>query len=112
MGGGAKELSGPDLGKGVAFASLEPGKPVLGHAGGEGVVVVRLGETVCAIAATCTHYGGPLAEGLVEGTTIRCPWHHARFDLTTGEAVGAPALADVACFETVREGDLVQVRRP
>lgn len=56
MGGGQKEVSGPDLTKGVAFASLEPGKPVLGHAAGEAVVVVRLGDDVCAIGASCTHY--------------------------------------------------------
>lgn len=109
MGGGAKELTGPDLAAGVAFAELTEGKPLLGHAGGESVVVVRVGEDVHAVGASCTHYGGPLAEGLVVGTTIRCPWHHACFDLKTGEAVGAPALVDNACYAVVRAGDLVQV---
>ncbi len=110
MGGGAKELSGPDLAVGVAFDTLAPGKPLLGHAGGEAIVVVRLGDEAHAIGASCTHYGGPLAEGLVVGDTIRCPWHHACFSLRTGAAIGAPALADNACYETIRSGGLVQVR--
>src|SRR4051812_10547725 len=110
MGGGAKELAGPDLATGIAFTDLTAGTPLLGHADGEAIVVVRIGGDVHAIGASCTHYGGPLAEGLVEGHTIRCPWHHACFDLRTGEAVGAPALADNACYEVTRAGALVQVR--
>jgi NADPH-dependent 2,4-dienoyl-CoA reductase/sulfur reductase-like enzyme/nitrite reductase/ring-hydroxylating ferredoxin subunit len=110
MGGGGTELSGPDLEKGIPLASIEPGKPLLGHAHGEGIIVVKVGADVRAIGASCTHYGGPLAEGLVVGDTVRCPWHHACFDLSTGEAIGAPALGSVACFDVVRTGDLVQVR--
>src|SRR4051812_9729116 len=110
MGGGTQELTGPDFGKGIAFSELAANVPKLGHAGGESVVVVRVGDEVHAVGASCTHYGGPLAEGRVVGGTIRCPWHHACFDLRTGEAVAAPALADVACWQVVREGDLVQVR--
>jgi NADPH-dependent 2,4-dienoyl-CoA reductase/sulfur reductase-like enzyme/nitrite reductase/ring-hydroxylating ferredoxin subunit len=110
MGGGATELTGPDLAAGVAFEELTDGKPLLGHAGGEAVIVVRVGDDVHAIGASCTHYGGPLAEGLVVGHTVRCPWHHACFDLKTGEAIGAPALADNACYEVARAGALVQVR--
>jgi NADPH-dependent 2,4-dienoyl-CoA reductase/sulfur reductase-like enzyme/nitrite reductase/ring-hydroxylating ferredoxin subunit len=110
MGGGATELTGPDLAAGVAFDELTEGTPLLGHAGGEAVVVVRVGDDVHAIGASCTHYGGPLAQGLVVGDTIRCPWHHACFDLKTGEAIGAPALPDNACYETARAGALVQVR--
>src|SRR5687768_15049168 len=110
MGGGTSELQGPDLAKGVPFADLAPEKPLLGHANGENIVVVRVGEAVHAVGASCTHYSGPLAEGLVDAGTIRCPWHHACFDLTTGDPVGAPALAPIACYEVVRAGDLVQVR--
>ena len=110
MGGGASELTGPDFEKGVELSSLAEGKPVLGHALGEGVVMVRAGDTVRAIGASCTHYNGPLADGLVVGDTVRCPWHHACFSLATGEVVGAPALSPVACYEVVRTGELVQVR--
>lgn len=102
-------LQGPDLEQGVSFASLEENIPLLGHAQGEAVVVVRTAADVHAIGATCTHYSGPLAEGLVVGDTLRCPWHHACFDLRSGRAVGAPALGDVPCWKVDREGDLIKV---
>src|SRR5262245_63589611 len=91
--------SGPDLAAGVPVASVQDGVPLLGHAGGEAVVLVKRGAEMFAVGASCTHYGGPLAEGLVVDGTIRCPWHHACFDLRTGEATGAPALSDLACIE-------------
>ena len=77
MGSEHTELAGPDLEAGVAVTELPEAQPFLGHAGGEPVILVRRGHEVLAIGATCTHYGGPLAEGLVAGDTIRCPWHHA-----------------------------------
>ena len=105
MGAGSTELHGPDLRQGVALDALPEGAPFLGHADGEPVLLVRNGGVVHAIGATCTHWGGPLAEGLVVGDTIRCPWHHACFSLRTGEALGAPALNPVACWAVeVRDG--------
>src|ERR1700686_769768 len=102
------QLPGPDLKAGVDFDSLVENSPLLGHVDGEAVILVRRGQRVFAIGATCTHYSGPLAEGLVVGATIRCPWHHARFDLRTGEAVGAPALSPVACFTIQQEGNKIK----
>jgi len=96
--------SGPDLAAGVPVASVQDGVPLLGHAHGEPVMLVRRGSELFAVGAACTHYGGPLAEGLVVDGTVRCPWHHACFDLRTGEATGAPALNDLPCFE-VTTGD-------
>lgn len=96
---------GPDLEAGVALDDLMEGQPFLGHVGEEPVVLVRRAREVLAVGATCTHYGGPLAEGLVVGDTLRCPWHHACFSLRTGEALGAPALNPVPRWRIeVRDG--------
>ena len=92
----------PDLARGVAEAELADGGMLVGQFEGQSVLLVRRGEEIFAISAECTHYSGPLASGLVVGGTIRCPWHHARFDLRTGEAVAAPALAPVSCWAVER----------
>src|ERR1700681_3456465 len=102
--------SGPDLSQGISLSELADGGQLLGHSGGEAVLLVRRGEEIFAHRATCTHYGGPLAECLVVGETVRCPWHHACFSLRTGEAVKAPALNPVACYKVERQGDRIVVR--
>ena len=102
-----EELKGPDFGAGVDARQLKDGEPLLGHAGGEPVVLVRAGE-ICAVGAVCTHYGGPLAEGIVEGGTIRCPWHHARYDLRTG-APERPGRDAIACYRVEQQGGRVRV---
>jgi apoptosis-inducing factor 3 len=96
------ELEGPDFEKGCAIDKLADGEMLLGHAFGEQVLVARRGDELFAIGATCTHYGGPLAKGLMVDCTVHCPWHHARFDLRTGEAVAAPALNDVSCYSIAK----------
>jgi apoptosis-inducing factor 3 len=103
------DVSGPDLSEGVPLESIPEDGMLLGHAGGEPVLLSRSGSKVFAIGGKCTHYGGPLGEGLVVGGTVRCPWHHACFDLHTGEAIRAPALNPVPRWEIVREGALVKV---
>jgi NADPH-dependent 2,4-dienoyl-CoA reductase/sulfur reductase-like enzyme/nitrite reductase/ring-hydroxylating ferredoxin subunit len=82
---------GPDLARGIPAADVPEGGKLVGHIGGEEVMVARAGGTLFAVGARCTHYGGPLGEGLIVGQTVRCPWHHAHFCLRTGEAVAAPA---------------------
>src|SRR5712672_318814 len=104
----AQALSGPDLRVGVKFDELAESMPLLGQFDGEPVILIRQGDQLFATGAVCTHYGGPLAEGLVLDQTIRCPWHHARFDLCTGEAEGAPALNPLSCFNVLRhEGTVI-----
>ena len=102
MGGDSAPLTGPDLTKGVDAGAIAEGGILLGHAGGEPVLLARCGGTLTAIGARCTHYGGPLAEGMIVGDTIRCPWHHAAFSLRTGESLRPPALANLPCWD-VRE---------
>ncbi|MGY8665195.1 FAD-dependent oxidoreductase [Bradyrhizobium sp. UFLA05-109] len=105
-----KKPSGPNLSKGVDLADFNDGR-LLGHVGDEDVLLVQFGAEVVAIEPACTHYHGPLAEGLVVDDTIRCPWHHACFSLRTGEAVAAPALNALAVWEVEREKDKIVVRR-
>ena len=102
--------TGPDLALGVDIDTLADGAMLAGHVGNEAVLLARRGDAFFAIGATCTHYGGPLAEGLLVDDTVRCPWHHACFSLRTGEALHAPALGPVACFATERRDGKVYVR--
>jgi NADPH-dependent 2,4-dienoyl-CoA reductase/sulfur reductase-like enzyme/nitrite reductase/ring-hydroxylating ferredoxin subunit len=74
------------------------------------VLLARRGAEWFAIDSTCTHYHGPLGDGLVVGETVRCPWHHACFSLRTGEALGAPAVASVACWKVEQRDGKVFVR--
>src|SRR5215475_8730399 len=98
---------GPDLTQGVALDALADGGMLGGHVGDEAVLIARRGDQYFAIGATCTHYSGPLAEGLLVGETVRCPWHHACFSLRTGEAVEAPAFNSVACWRVeLRDGKI------
>ncbi|MHC4041762.1 FAD-dependent oxidoreductase [Bradyrhizobium sp. 23AC] len=102
--------SGPDLSKGVSLTAFRDGK-LLGHVGEEDVLLVQAGSEIFAIEPACSHYHGPLAEGLVVGDTIRCPWHHACFSLRTGEATRPPALNALAVWEVARDRDNIIVRR-
>ena len=103
-------LEGPDFASGVPVAAIADGAMLLGHVGGEAVLVARRGEELFAIGGVCTHYGAPLSEGLLAGDTVRCPWHHACFSLRSGEALRAPALSAVACWQVEQRDGNVYVR--
>jgi nitrite reductase/ring-hydroxylating ferredoxin subunit len=90
------KLSGPDLTQGIELSTIPDGTMLLGHALGEPVLLARCDDEVFAIGAMCTHYGAPLEQGLLDGDTVRCQWHHACFSLRTGEALRAPALNPVS----------------
>ncbi len=99
-----------DLRGGVELRYLPDGGMVLGSVEAEEAILVRRGNDIFAVGAQCTHYHGPLAEGLIVDDTVRCPWHHACFSLRTGEAVRAPALDPLPCWRVERIGDKVFVR--
>lgn len=107
--GGDTRPSGPDLRMGVPEDRIPDGGMIEGHFDEEPVILVRKGARFYAVGAQCTHYSGPLAEGLVVGDTVRCPWHHACFDLRTGRALGGPALAPIPCYQVERRLDMVVV---
>src|SRR5450432_2432184 len=104
------EPSGPDLTQGVTPSQFS-GETLLGHVGDQDVLLVRSGAEIFAIDAHCSHYHGPLAEGLVVGESVRCPWHHACFDLRTGEATRAPALNAISVWKVEHEGERIIVRQ-
>ena len=104
------ETNKPDFRNGFPIRDLGDGSMISGQADGEELVLARRGDEFFAIAAHCTHYGGPLAEGLIVGDTVRCPWHHACFSLRNGEALQAPALDPVPCWRVERLGDMIFVR--
>src|SRR5256886_7044465 len=101
---------GPDLAQGVAIKDLGDAGMVGGHVGDDAVLLARRGDEFFAIGSTCSHYGGPLAEGLIVGDTVRCPWHHACFSLRTGEAVRAPAFHPMSCWRVEKHDGKVFVR--
>jgi nitrite reductase/ring-hydroxylating ferredoxin subunit len=101
---------GPDLGQGVPLGDIPDGGMLAGHVGDDGVLIARRGNQYFAIGSTCSHYGGPLAAGLIVDDTVRCPWHHACFSLRTGEAIGAPAFNPMACWRVETHSGKVFVR--
>ncbi|CAJ0870409.1 nitrite reductase (NADH) large subunit [freshwater sediment metagenome] len=91
-----EETVGQDFALGIEAGAVVEGAPLRGHVGGKDAIMVRKGDEVFVVGAFCSHYHGPLAEGLVVGETIRCPWHHACFSLRSGEALRAPAFDALA----------------
>jgi NADPH-dependent 2,4-dienoyl-CoA reductase/sulfur reductase-like enzyme/nitrite reductase/ring-hydroxylating ferredoxin subunit len=94
---------GPDLSQGVPASSIQDGQIIQGYVDGKAVLVARSAGQLFSIGAKCTHYGGPLAKGILVGDTVRCPWHHACFSLKTGEPLRAPALNPVDCWNVKEE---------
>ena len=101
---------GRDLNAGIPAASVVEGAILSGHVHGQPVIVARAKGVVYAIGGTCTHYGGPLADGILVGDTVRCPWHHACFSLKTGEPLRAPAFDNVPCFRVEEVNNTIFVR--
>ena len=101
---------GPDFGSGVDVRSLSDGAMLQGKFGDEDVIMARRGNEFFAVGANCSHYGGPLAKGLMLGDEIRCPLHHACFSLRTGEALRPPAFDAISCWRVERIGEKVFLR--
>ncbi|MEO8580878.1 MAG: FAD-dependent oxidoreductase [Gemmatimonadales bacterium] len=103
------ELTGPDLEKGIQISSIRPGQLIAGHAFGEAVLLVHVEPNWFAVGAKCTHYGAPLDQGVLVSETIRCPWHHACFQLRNGAASCGPALVDLASYDVAIENEIIRV---
>lgn len=110
--GASQQASGQDFAEGVDRLALADGATLAGRVGDAPVLLSRRGDAFFAISGACTHYGGPLAEGVIEGDRAHCPWHHACFDLRTGEALAAPAIAPLKRWRVEAIGDRIFVRSP
>jgi NADPH-dependent 2,4-dienoyl-CoA reductase/sulfur reductase-like enzyme/nitrite reductase/ring-hydroxylating ferredoxin subunit len=102
--------TGPDLSAGVALADVPENGTLAGRVGEESVLLSRFGEELFAISGTCTHYGGQLGKGVISSGQVRCPLHHACFDLKTGAVRRAPALDPLDRWRVERDGDRLLVR--
>src|SRR5262249_28742817 len=80
--------------------------------GDTAVLLARVDEKCFALAAHCTHYGAPLAEGALVGDRIICPWHHACFHVTNGDMIEPPALDALPSFPVRVEGEDIFVDLP
>lgn len=90
-------------------ADIAEGQVRAVHAGGFDLALFNLGGSFHALEDLCTHEDAPLSEGWVEGTEVECPWHAARFEITSGKALCEPACGDVRSFATRVVGDDLEV---
>ena len=88
------------------------GTAVVAEAGGKRLALCNTGEGIYAIDDVCTHDGGPLDQGQLEGKEIECPRHGARFDVTTGRALCLPAVRPVRTYPVRIEGGEVEIDLP
>ena len=95
------------VGTTAEFEDLEAGKLV--EVGGQSIAIFTLGGTYYAIENTCPHRGGPLAEGMMAGEEVICPWHGSRFNIKTGAVVTPPAQRGVKSFPVRVTGDDVEI---
>ena len=88
---------------------IAPGQGKMIEVGGKKIALFNVEGSFYAIDDTCTHRGGPLSEGSLDGREVTCPWHGARFDVTTGEMLGPPAPEKVARYPVRIEGRDIEV---
>lgn len=93
-------------------SEIPPGRLKLVDVRGERVAVANVGGSFFAFSDECTHDGGPLSEGDLDGEVVTCPWHFSRFNVRTGEIVESPAEEVVQTYETRVDGDAVLIGAP
>ncbi len=90
-------------------SDIQPGTSKLVEAAGKRVALFNVDGKIYAIDDTCTHRGGPLSEGELEGDIVTCPWHGARFDVKTGQCEGPPAPRGVSSYKVQVEGSDIKI---
>ncbi len=90
-------------------SDLAPGQAKKVEAGGKTIALFNIGGSYHAIDDTCTHRGGPLSEGEVAGDAVTCPWHGAKFKVTSGDVLGPPARTGVSSYKVRVNGSDLEV---
>jgi nitrite reductase/ring-hydroxylating ferredoxin subunit len=93
----------------AATSDIPEGTAKIVDVGGTAIAVFHRPEGWFAIANTCTHRGGPLGEGEVDGFVVTCPWHGGQYDIRTGALVSPPPPRGVSAYDVAVEGDAVMV---
>lgn len=88
---------------------LEPGQGKLVEVDGKEIALFNCDGIYYAIDNECTHVGGPLCEGELEGERVTCPWHGAEFNIKTGEVLALPAEESVKCYKVKVDGDSIKI---
>jgi nitrite reductase (NADH) small subunit len=99
----------PDFLRVATTEEIQPGQAKLVEVNGKEIAIFNVNGSYHAIDNTCTHVGGPLCEGEIEGTEVTCPWHGAVFDVTSGQVLGPPAPESVASYNVRVEGSDIEV---
>lgn len=107
-----KNLSGPDLTRGLPLADLPNGATIAGRVSDAPILLSRRDGELFAVSGSCTHYGARLADGLIIGDEVRCPLHHACFSLRDGSALTAPAFDGLTRWKVEVEEGKAFVRVP
>jgi glycine betaine catabolism B len=94
-----------DFVKVVETKDIQSSKMKAVEVDGKMVCVANVEGKYYAIGNVCTHMGGPLAEGKLEGYEVQCPWHGSRFDITSGKVLRPPAMREEPTYEVKVEGD-------
>lgn len=108
---GSGKLDGPDFSTGISLDDLAINATIAGRVGNEAILLSKFEDGLFAVSRSCTHYHADLADGLLSRGTVRCPWHHACFDLRSGRALRAPALDALDTWLVEVEGNIAFVRR-
>ncbi len=95
----------------LKIKDLDNGKMKAVNFGNDIVCIINLGGNFYAVNNICTHEGGPLNEGTLEGFEVECPWHNARFDIRTGEVKASPAEQSVTTYQVKIQGDEILIRK-
>jgi nitrite reductase (NADH) small subunit len=99
----------PEFIKVATTDQILPGQAIMVEVNGNEIAVFNVDGSFHAIDNSCTHVGGPLCEGEIDGTQVTCPWHGAAFDVTTGRVLGPPAADAVNRYNVRVEGSDIQL---